>query len=450
MRIAVIGSGIAGMGCAWLLDQAHDITVYEADDRLGGHSHTISMPTPDGSMPVDTGFIVYNGPNYPNLTALFDHLQVPTKASTMSFGVSIDEGRFEYSGSDSYGTLFSQKSNLLRPGFHKMLADVVRFNGAAARYLKAPAASSSMTVGEFLDRGRFGRAFAEHYLLPMSAAIWSANLTRIRAFPARSFFQFFDNHGLISMNNRPPWRTVDGGSRVYVEKLTRPFKRRARLSTAVRRIQRVEAQVKIHDAHGGIDVFDAVVLACHADQALAMIDQPTRQERDILGAFDYQENRAILHADPRLMPKRKAVWSSWNYLASSKKSGDAKVSVTYWMNHLQGLPSDQLALVTLNPLGEPDPSSVVATLCYDHPQFDLKALNAQQRLGEIQGRDRLWFAGAHWGHGFHEDGLLSGLKVAASLGVSPPWWSNVSSITSTAPEEPMLSEKAARAAVGAD
>lgn len=450
MRVAIIGSGIAGMSCAWLLNQAYEITLYEADDRLGGHSHTVLMPTAEGAIPVDTGFIVYNEPNYPNLTALFDYLNVPTKASTMSFGVSLDNGRFEYSGSDSNATLFAQKSNLLRPGFYRMLAEIIRFNGAAARYLMQENTQKSLTVGEFLDRGRYGSAFCEHYLLPMSAAIWSASLERIRAFPAQSFFQFFDNHGLISVNNRPPWRTVDGGSRVYVERLTKPFRERARLNMGVQRIKRLNEQVEVHDIEGGVEVYDAVVLACHADQALALIEAPSGNEREILGAFDYQENETILHSDPGLMPRRKAVWSSWNYLASSQNSGDAKASVTYWLNHLQSLSSDRLALVSLNPIREPDPSSIVARFSYAHPQFDHGTLLAQERLHEIQGRDRLWFAGAHWGHGFHEDGLLSGLRVAAGLGVTPPWWSNVAPLMSKTPDEPRLPEKPVRSVVGGD
>ena len=425
MRIAVIGSGIAGLGCAWLLDQAHDITLYEADDRLGGHSHTIDMPTGGGSLPVDIGFIVYNERNYPNLTALFGHLDVPTKDSSMSFGVSVNEGRFEYSGSERYGTLFAQKRNLLRPGFHRLLLDIVRFNKAAARYLQDADHADPMTVGAFLDRGRYGADFCERYLLPMSAAIWSASLERIRTFPAFSFFRFFDNHGLISINDRPTWRTVDGGSRIYVDKLTEPFKHKARLKSAVKRVTRFGDEVEVEDCRGGIDTYDEVVLACHADQALAMIETPTTLERDILGAFDYQENHAIVHSDPGLMPKRRAVWSSWNYLASSTKSRDVSVSVTYWLNRLQSLSSEHLALVSLNPIREPDPATVVAEFNYAHPQFDQKAVNAQQRLQQIQGRDRLWFAGAHWGYGFHEDGLLSGLRVAAGLGVTPPWWSNV-------------------------
>lgn len=435
MRIAIIGSGIAGLSCAWLLNKAHDITVYEAADRPGGHSHTVSMPTQQGDVGVDTGFIVYNERNYPNLTALFHHFEVPTQPGSMSFGVSLDGGRFEYSGSESYATLFAQKRNLLRPTFHRMLVDIIRFNGAANRYLRDHDTSESLTIGEFLDQGRYGEAFCNRYLLPMSAAIWSASLESIRSFPARSFFQFFSNHGLISLNDRPEWRTVEGGSIVYVDKMTASLDDRLLLQTGASRIARDGETVIVEDSQGRVETFDAVVLACHADQALALIHDPTAEERSVLGAFDYQSNEAFLHSDPGLMPKRRAVWSSWNYLASSTRSKGTKASLTYWMNHLQRLKTDRLALISLNPIEQPDPEHLITTMRYDHPVFDQKALDAQQRLLEIQGRHRLWFAGAHWGFGFHEDGLLSGLQVAAALGVAPPWWPNVEPLKTNPPFE---------------
>lgn len=447
MRIAIIGSGIAGLSSAWLLNDVHDITVYEADDRPGGHSHTVSMPTEQGDVPVDTGFIVYNERNYPNLTALFEHLDVPTKASSMSFGVSIDGGRFEYSGSESYGTLFAQKRNLLRPTFHKMLADIIRFNARAERFLQDDDPSDALTIGEFLDRGRYGSAFCDRYLLPMSAAIWSASLDGMRSFPARSFLRFFKNHGLLSLNDRPAWRTVSGGSTVYVDKLTKTFKDRLRLGNGARRLWRMDDAAVVEDWFGQTETFDAVVLACHADQALALIENPTPAESQVLGAFDYQSNEVFLHSDLKLMPKRRAVWSSWNYLANTTTSNQSSVSVTYWLNHLQRLECERPALVSLNPIEKPDEEHLVAAMHYDHPMFDQKALHAQQRLSEIQGRHRLWFAGAHWGFGFHEDGLLSGLQVAAALGVTPPWWSNVEPLIAKRPfEAPALPE----AVVGAE
>lgn len=447
MRIAIIGSGIAGLSSAWLLNDVHDITVYEADDRPGGHSHTVSMPTEQGDVPVDTGFIVYNEKNYPNLTALFEHLDVPTKASSMSFGVSIDGGRFEYSGSESYGTLFAQKRNLLRPTFHKMLADIIRFNARAERFLQDDDPSDALTIGEFLDRGRYGNAFCDRYLLPMSAAIWSASLNGMRSFPARSFLRFFKNHGLLSLNDRPAWRTVSGGSTVYVDKLTKTFKDRLRLGNGARRLWRMDDAAVVEDSFGQTETFDAVVLACHADQALALIENPTPAESQVLGAFDYQSNEVFLHSDLKLMPKRRAVWSSWNYLANTSTSNQSRISVTYWLNHLQRLGCERPALVSLNPIEKPDEEHLVAVMRYDHPMFDQKALHAQHRLSEIQGRHRLWFAGAHWGFGFHEDGLLSGLQVAAALGVTPPWWSNVEPLITKRPfEVPALPE----AVVGAE
>jgi predicted NAD/FAD-binding protein len=420
MRIAIVGTGISGLAAAWLLDQRHEVTVYEAAHRLGGHANTVGVPWQGRELPVDTGFIVYNERNYPNLTQLFARLAVPTRPSDMSFGVSLDEGRLEYAGS-SLRALFAQKRNLLRPGFHRMWSDILHFNAEAARFLD-DLTPCELTLGEFLAERRYGTEFCRHYLLPMGAAIWSATLDGISKFPARSFLRFFANHGLLSIADRPQWRTVSGGSRVYVEKLSRGFAPRVRLGCPVRAVRRTGSGVEVIDARGGRGVFDQVVLACHADQALAMIEAPTVAERAVLGAFRYQANRAVLHRDPALMPRRRAVWSSWNYLARADGRTDGAVSVTYWLNRLQGIDPACLLLETLNPWREPAPETVFAELHYEHPQYDARAVAAQDRLDEIQGRDGLWFAGAHWGYGFHEDGLRSGLQVAAALGVAPPWW----------------------------
>lgn len=426
MKIAVVGSGISGLGCAWLLNRRHDVTLYEAEPRLGGHANTVEVPGKDGPIPVDTGFIVYNERNYPNLTRLFATLDVPTHQSDMSFGASVDGGRMEYSGS-SLGTLFAQRRNVVRLAHHRMLLDIVRFNRQATRFVEAGEVGDG-TLEEFLRDGRYGEAFERYYLLPMAAAIWSASIDDIRRFPARYFLAFFRNHGLLTVTDQPQWRTVTGGSRVYVERLSRSFAHKVRRDTPVAAVRRTGASVEVIDWRGGRERFDHVVLACHADQALALIAQPSAAEREILGAFPYQSNRAVLHRDPALMPKRRAVWSSWNYMAATGRSDAVQVSVTYWLNRLQGIDPECLALVSLNPVREPAPESVLAEFSYRHPRYTAESFAAHARLGQIQGRDRLWFAGAYWGWGFHEDGLLSGLRVGDALGVTPPWWPTVSRI----------------------
>jgi hypothetical protein len=420
MRIAIVGTGISGLAAAWLLGQRHEIMVYEAAPRLGGHANTIAVSWQGRDLPVDTGFQVYNERNYPDLTQLFARLGVPTQSSDMSFAVSVDDGRLEYAGS-SLRTLFAQKRNLLRPGFHRMWSDILRFNAEAVDLLRN-GGSGDLTLGEFLAERGYGPAFCRHYLLPMGAAIWSATIDGMCAFPALTFLRFFANHGLLSLDDRPQWRTVTGGAGVYVEKLSTSFASRVRRGCAVRAVRRLDRGLEVIDGCGGQRRFDQVVLACHADQALAAIETPTGAERAILGAFRYQANRAVLHRDPALMPRRRAVWSSWNYLARTDGRTDGAVSVTYWLNRLQNIDRRCLLLESLNPLREPAPGTILAELHYEHPQYDARAAAAQARLGEIQGRGGLWFAGAHWGYGFHEDGLRSGLLVAAALGVPAPWW----------------------------
>lgn len=420
MRIAVIGGGISGLGCAWSLRQVHDVVVYEAQPRLGGHSNTVVAHLKDKEIPVDTGFIVYNERNYPNLVQLFALLGVPTHESDMSFGASIDQGRIEYAGS-SLRSLYAQPSNLVDLRFQRMVLDILRFHDEGARHLRGPG-NGPTTVGDLLESGRYSRAFSQHYLLPMAAAIWSASRDGIRAFPLQSFLRFFANHGLLGLRNRPMWRTVSGGSRVYVERLARLLADRIRTGARVVEVRRQADGIEVRDSSGAVDLFDHVVLACHADEAAALIAPPSVAEAEILGALRYQPNRAVLHTDPTLMPRRRAVWSSWNYIAEASTTDEAKVSVTYWMNRLQGIDPQTLVFVSLNPVREPRPQHMIADFDYAHPQFDGEALRAQGRRQEIQGRDRLWFAGAYWGYGFHEDGLRSGLEVAAALGAAAPWW----------------------------
>ena len=419
LDVAVVGSGIAGLSCAWLLSQRHKVTLYEREDRPGGHTNTIEVPTGGAALPVDTGFIVFNEQTYPNLVALFDHLGVATQASEMSFAVSLDDGRLEYGGND-LSTLFAQRANLFRPRFLLMLRDLLRFYREAPRKL---AGLEGLSLGDYLGRDRYGRAFRDDHLLPMAAAIWSAPRATLLDFPATSFVRFCENHGLLKVTDRPIWRAVTGGSRSYIPALTAPYRDRIRLGTRIIGIARDAFGVALREADGTINRHDHVVVATHADTALAMLDVPTPGEREILGAFRYSRNRALLHRDATLMPHRRKVWSSWNFLGRS--GGDAEaLCVTYWMNRLQSLTGDTDYFVTLNPTRAP--RDVIYETTYEHPIFDLGALAAQRRLWSLQGNGhsggKVWFAGAHFGAGFHEDGLQSGLAVAEALGgVRRPW-----------------------------
>ena len=415
LSIAVIGAGISGMSAAWLLSQGHDVTVYEAEPRLGGHSNTVDAATADGTTAVDTGFIVYNPPNYPNLTALFDHLEVPTKPAPMSFSVSLDGGAFEY-GTEGLGGLFAQRRNLVSPRFWSMLGEIVRFHREARRDHGAML-ESGQSLGDYLDAGGYGAAFQQDHILPQAGAIWSATLREIRDYPAAAFVRFFDNHGLLSLTGRPQWRTVEGGSRAYVQRLTAAYADRVRLGRAVTGVRRATGGVLVRDSAGQIERYDHAVLATHADQTLRLLEDPSADERRILGAFRYTANRAVLHTDTRAMPRRRAAWCSWNYVGTSAGEG----GITYWMNALQSLPGAPL-MVSLNPLSEPEPEHVLWTKTYEHPLFDRAAIAAQRELWSLQGRSRTWFCGAYFGAGFHEDGLQSGLAAAEALGgLRRPW-----------------------------
>jgi predicted NAD/FAD-binding protein len=409
LSIAVVGSGIAGLSAAWLLSQRHRVTLYESSPRAGGHSNTVEVR----GAPVDTGFIVYNEATCPNLTALLGHLDVRTKPSDMSFAVSLDGGGMEYAATDLRG-LFAQRRNLVRPRFWSMLRDLRRFYREAP--LHAPLLSPHITLGQFLDTHGYGDPFQRDHLLPMAAAIWSASAETLRDHPALHFIQFCDNHGLLKANSRPVWRTVDGGSREYVAKLLASVGQ-VRLGRAAVAIGRRADSVVVQDHLGDLQRFDHVVLACHANQALVMLDAPTEAEAKLLSAFSYTRNRTVLHSDQRLMPRRRQAWASWNYVGGRKVG--LEPHVTYWMNRLQGLSGAPL-FVTLNPPVEP--ASVLHEDIYHHSGFDTGAMRAQKDLWSLQGRRRTWFCGAYFGAGFHEDGLQSGLAVAEQLGgVRRPW-----------------------------
>lgn len=419
LRVAIVGTGISGLSAAWLLSQRHDVTVYERADRIGGHSNTILASVGGRSIPVDTGFIVFNRRTYPNLTALFELLRVPTQISDMSFAVSMDGGALEYSGSGPSG-VFGQPRNLIRRRFWSMLADLVRF------YQKAPLDTKlledeTLSLGDYLVKGRYGAAFRDDHLLPMASAIWSATPAEMLSYPAASFVRFHDNHGLLQLARRPPWETVVGGSRHYVDRLIASFADRIRLDTGVREVRRVTNGVVVTDLKGRSEHYDHVVMASHADQTLAAIADPTVKECDLLGAFRYSRNLAVLHTDDSFMPKRRAVWSSWNYIGSRKAVPD-RVCVTYWMNRLQNIESDKPLFLTLNPPRPPRAGTLLHSEVYDHPIFDAKAIAAQRRLWRLQGKRNTWFCGAYFGAGFHEDGLQAGLAVAEQLGgVRRPW-----------------------------
>lgn len=411
LDIAVIGSGISGLSAAWLLSKSHRVTLFEAAPGIGGHSHTVDV---EGT-PVDTGFIVYNEQTYPNLTALFDHLGVATKPSSMSFSVSLDGGRLEYSG-DLAG-LFAQARNLASLRFWSMLKDLARFYHRAPRDLASLGAAS---LADYLDGIGCGAAFRDDHLYPMAAAIWSTPVQKIADYPAAPFIRFCENHGLLRFIRRPRWRTVAGGSREYVKRLSAEFANRIRVNCAVRSVRRLDQSVLVRSPLG-IERFDHVVFATHADRALKMLEDPNADEGRLLGAFHYRCNHAVLHSDPALMPERRRVWSSWNY-ASKSEAGSPRISVTYWMNRLQGIDRSLPLFLTLNPIDQPREALVHRRLIWNHPMFDAAANEAQARLWSLQGRRNSWFCGAYFGAGFHEDGLQSGLAVAEQLGgVRRPW-----------------------------
>lgn len=420
MRIAVVGTGISGLSAAWLLSSRHDVVLFDKEARPGGHSNTLIAECPEGPVPVDTGFIVYNELNYPNLTALFDHLGVATQASNMSFAASLETGgkrRFEYSGAGFNG-LFADRRNIASLRMWRMIGDIAKLYRAAPE-LALQTGLDEKPLGDFLREQGYSDALRDDHLLPMCAAIWSLPVERVEQFPALAFLRFFDNHGLMRLKGRPLWRTVRGGSREYVHKMLEDFGGELRLGTSIGRIERDAMGVTVIDRSGHRDRFDHVVIATHSDEALELLGDADWRETGLLGAMPYQRNIAWLHSDPSFMPNERRVWSSWNYMGGG---AGRPVCVSYWMNRLQALPTERQLFVTLNPSHEPDAASAIARIEYDHPVFDVGALAAQRQLWQLQGRRRTWFCGAYFGSGFHEDGLQAGLAVAEELGaVRRPW-----------------------------
>lgn len=417
MRIAVIGSGIAGLGAAWLLAPHHEVVLYEANAYAGGHSNTVDVTLDGLTHPVDTGFLVHNDRTYPNLIQLFALLGVDTPASEMTFSVSLPAEHLEWAGSD-LGTLFCQPRNLLRPAFWRMVTDILRFN-RNAQDLLARARQHGQTLGRLLDEQGYSQEFRRWYLYPMGAAIWSTPVTGMEAFPAETFLQFCLNHGLLQIFDRPQWKTVRNGSREYVKAMLRLIPD-VRLGCPVSAVTRDRDGVTVVSA-GGSECFDRVVLATHTDQSLALLTDAHAAEREVLAGIRYLPNTAWLHTDPGLMPVRRKAWSAWNYYSRGGSDGQRPVAVTYWLNRLQPLPFRSDVFVTLNPPEPPAPEHVIQRIEYAHPQLDQSAYAAQARLADIQGLDRIYFCGAWATYGFHEDGLKAGTKVAQLLGATVPW-----------------------------
>lgn len=417
-RIAVIGAGISGLAAAWLLSRDNAVTVFEAGAYAGGHTNTVDVTLEGITHPVDTGFLVFNRRTYPNLVAMFGVLGVEAVETEMSFSVSLEQPEMEWSGIDLQ-SLFAQPANLVRPGFWRMVRDIVRFNGAATRVARG-GLEEQASLGAYLDANGYSREFRDWYLLPMAAAIWSCPTRTMLAYPLSTFARFCDNHGLLQIFDRPQWLSVKGGGREYVRRIVGHLDD-LRLNSPVHGVYRDPDGVWVH-SEGRVDRFDEIVFACHSDQALAVLGPGASGfERQILSAVRYQPNRAVLHTDSGLLPRRQRVWSAWNYASAPGDGDGAAVTVSYLINRLQPLPFKTPVVVTLNPVREPDPARVIAEFDYAHPVFDSAAVSAQRRLDAIQGAHHTWFAGAWTGYGFHEDGLRSALAVVEALDGRVPW-----------------------------
>jgi uncharacterized protein len=410
LKIAVIGSGISGLSAAWLLSQRHDVHLFEADSRFGGHSNTIDVNEDERKVAIDTGFIVFNAATYPNLVALLDYLDIATTETEMGFSVSMSAGAYEYKG--KHLKAFGNLRTALNPRHWQTLAGILTFFRCAAS--DADQVPETLTLGDYLQNNGYSRAFIERHLLPMAAAVWSSEPSQMLAYPAKAFLRFFQNHALLQFRNRPKWRTVQGGSRTYVDALLAESPLKAVHSQQVRRVERLGGHVLVDG-----EFFDHAVIGAHADQALSILAAPTPREAEILSTFSYSRNRVVLHRDATLMPKSRRLWSSWNYVADDDVSG---ASVTYWMNSLQSLPTARDYFVSLNPHRAPAPHTVLREFSYEHPIYSTEAMRQQKRVWSLQGENNTWFCGAYFGAGFHEDGLQAGLAVAEQLGgVMRPW-----------------------------
>lgn len=412
MKVAVIGAGISGLVAAYRLASEHEITVFEANDFPGGHTNTVDVALTGEHHPIDTGFIVFNDWTYPNFIRLLGKIGVGYKATEMSFSVTDPDSGLEYNG-NNLNSLFAQRRNLLSPGFWGMLRDIVRFNKRTQLDLSEGRIAQDTTLNEYLKAGGYGERFILHYIVPMGAAIWSMPMAEMLNFPLQFFVRFFKNHGLLSINNRPQWQVIEGGSSAYIAPLTATFKKRIRLNCPVMRVERDADGVVIHSSAGS-ERFDKVVFACHSDQALKLLAKPSEAEQSILGALPYADNEVVLHTDTRLLPSRKLAWASWNYRLGG--AGHTLAAVTYDMNILQGIQSDATFCVSLNQSAGITPSLVLGRFTYAHPQYSLTAVAAQARWEELNGAQHSFYCGAYWANGFHEDGVVSALRVARSFG----------------------------------
>jgi uncharacterized protein len=412
MKIAIVGSGISGLTCAYLLQRQHEITVFEASDWIGGHTHTVDVQVEGREYAIDTGFIVFNDWTYPNFVRLLDRLGVASQATEMSLSVHDPRSGDEYNG-NNLNSLFARRRNLLSPQFWGMLRDILRFNREAQADLAEGRIAADTTLGEYLQQRGYGQRFINHYIVPMGAAIWSMSLQDMLGFPLQFFLRFCKNHGLLSVNDRPQWRVIAGGSRSYVVPLTSGFAEHIRLGCPVQRVQRDAEGVTVH-SQAGAERFDRIVFACHSDQALDLLSSPTQAERSILGALRYADNEVVLHTDTRLLPRRKLAWASWNYRLGGPTEQPA--AVTYNMNILQGIEAPQTFCVSLNQTAAIDPAHILGRYRYAHPQYSLAGLHAQQRWFELHGAHHTYYCGAYWANGFHEDGVVSALRVAEAFG----------------------------------